>query len=88
MTGELIEAVESFGITEPSGIQKLAVPQILKGDDLAFAAATGSGKTLAYLLPILQMLKWQEQGGRERKAMRPRVLVLVPTRELVMQVGR
>ena len=87
LTGEVLEAVQSFGFNEPSGIQKLAIPQVLKGDDLAFAAATGSGKTLSYLLPIIQQLKWQEQGNRERKNMRPRVLILVPTRELVSQVG-
>jgi len=65
----------------------MVIPQILKGGDIAFASATGSGKTLSYLLPIIQQLKWQESGGRERKNMRPRVLVLVPTRELVMQVS-
>lgn len=59
---------------------------ICQGDDIAFSAATGSGKTLAYLLPIMQLLKWQEQAGKPRQSMRPRALILVPTRELVQQV--
>lgn len=57
-----------------------------QGDDIAFSAATGSGKTLAYLLPIMQLLKSQEQEGKARQSMRPRALILVPTRELVGQV--
>lgn len=59
---------------------------ITQGDDIAFSAATGSGKTLAYLLPIMQLLKSQEQEGKARQSMRPRALILVPTRELVGQV--
>lgn len=72
-------ALEGFGFTEPTEIQKQTIPVILSGRDLMASAETGSGKTAAYALPILQMIK----GSSERK---PRVLVLVPTRELAMQV--
>ena len=88
LSEEIMEAVEAFGLKEPSTIQKLAMPQALKGEDLAFSAATGSGKTLAYLLPIMQQLKWQEQAGKQRQANRPRAIILVPTRELVTQVKK
>jgi ATP-dependent helicase YprA (DUF1998 family) len=84
---EVLAAVRELGLAEPSKIQNLAIPQILKGDDVSFASATGSGKTLAYLLPIVQQLKWQEEAGVLRQPMRPRALILVPTRELVTQVG-
>ncbi|CAN0266135.1 unnamed protein product, partial [Discosporangium mesarthrocarpum] len=45
---------------KPSGIQRIAIPQLLSGGNVVFAAATGSGKTLAYLLPLIQHLKAQE----------------------------
>lgn len=84
---DVLQAIQAYGVKEPSTIQKLAIPAALKGDDLAFSAATGSGKTLAYLLPIIQQLKWQEAGEtKTRQACRPRALILVPTRELVTQV--
>lgn len=83
---DVIRACHAYGLTEPSAIQKLAVPPALKGEDLAYSAATGSGKTLAYLLPVIQQLKWQESAGAPRQACRPRALILVPTRELVAQV--
>lgn len=83
---DVIRACHAYGLSEPSAIQKLAVPPALKGEDLAFSAATGSGKTLAYLLPVIQQLRWQESAGAVRQACRPRALILVPTRELVAQV--
>ena len=50
------------------------------------AASTGSGKTLAYALPTVQYLKSEEEVGYQRQPLRPRALVLVPTRELAQQV--
>lgn len=72
-------ALESFGFTEPTEIQGKAIPVILAGRDVMASAETGSGKTAAYALPIIQSLK----GSTPRKA---QVLVLVPTRELALQV--
>src|SRR5215212_4240048 len=76
---DLVEALASRGITEPFPIQQLAIPPALEGRDVCGKAKTGSGKTLAFGLPIL---------GRVTKAepRRPRALVLVPTRELALQV--
>lgn len=79
LTKRIATALEAFGFTEPTEIQKQAIPVILSGRDVMASAETGSGKTAAYALPILQMIK----GTSERK---PRVLVLVPTRELAIQV--
>lgn len=79
LTKRVATALESFGFTEPTEIQKQAIPVILAGRDVLASAETGSGKTAAYALPIIQMIK----GSSERK---PRVLVLVPTRELALQV--
>ena len=79
LTKRVATALEAFGFTEPTEIQKQAIPVILEGRDIMASAETGSGKTAAYALPIIQMIK----GTSERK---PRVLVLVPTRELAMQV--
>uniref|UniRef100_A0A7S2FKV5 RNA helicase n=1 Tax=Octactis speculum TaxID=3111310 RepID=A0A7S2FKV5_9STRA len=86
LTEGLLEAVADLELKEPSSIQRAAVPQVLQGQNIALAASTGSGKTLAYLLPIVQALKIQEDMGYDRLAKRPRVLVLVPTRELATQV--
>jgi ATP-dependent RNA helicase RhlE len=79
LTKRVATALESFGFTDPTEIQKQAIPVILAGRDVLASAETGSGKTAAYALPIIQMIK----GTSERK---PRVLVLVPTRELALQV--
>jgi CRISPR/Cas system-associated endonuclease/helicase Cas3 len=60
----------------------------MSGGDYLLAAQTGSGKTLAYLLPVIHALKAREgEEGMERRGKRPKVLVLVPTKELVEQVN-
>lgn len=75
----LQNAVADLGFDSPTPIQAEAFPVILSGKDVVGIAQTGTGKTLAYMLPILQDLKFSKQ-------LNPRVLVLVPTRELVQQV--
>lgn len=72
-------ALEDLGFTNPTPIQEQTFPVIMSGKDVVGIAQTGTGKTLAYMLPILQDLKFSTQ-------VQPRVLVLVPTRELVIQV--
>jgi ATP-dependent RNA helicase RhlE len=78
----LLRAVEELGYTEPTPIQSRAIPLVLEGRDLLAAAQTGTGKTAAFALPLLQRLQAQPQTQRA-----PRVLVLVPTRELAAQVS-
>jgi ATP-dependent RNA helicase RhlE len=75
----LQKAVEELGFTNPTPIQEKAFPVILSGRDMMGIAQTGTGKTFAYLLPILKQWKFQKTDS-------PRVLILVPTRELVVQV--
>jgi ATP-dependent RNA helicase RhlE len=75
----LQKAVEELGFSNPTPIQEKAFPVILSGRDLMGLAQTGTGKTFAYLLPILKQWKFQKTDS-------PRVLILVPTRELVVQV--
>lgn len=76
---EFLRALEERGYTEPTPIQKEAIPVALEGRDLVGSAQTGTGKTAAFLLPILQRLG----GGKRGKT---RALILVPTRELAEQV--
>jgi len=78
---ELIQALAELGYEEPTPIQHEAIPLLLQGRDLVGQAATGTGKTAAFALPILQRLA---DGDRGRA---PSALVLVPTRELAMQVS-
>ena len=78
----LAAALVSLGYEEPTGIQREAIPPLLAGRDLLGQAATGTGKTAAFALPILQRVV---TGNPEPN--RPRALVLVPTRELAMQVA-
>jgi ATP-dependent RNA helicase RhlE len=75
----LHNAIEELGFDTPTPIQVESFPVILSGKDVVGIAQTGTGKTLAYMLPILQELKFSKQVN-------PRVLILVPTRELVLQV--
>lgn len=75
----LRNAIGDLGFKEPRPIQAKAFPVILSGKDMVGIAQTGTGKTFAYMLPILQMLPFSKEK-------QPRVLILVPTRELVVQV--
>ncbi|MGW0504639.1 DEAD/DEAH box helicase [Micromonospora sp. NPDC003241] len=79
----LVRALARQGITTPFEIQRATVPDALAGRDVLGRGQTGSGKTLAFGLPLLARVA---EGGRARP-MRPRALVLVPTRELAMQVN-
>lgn len=76
---QLLNAIRDLGFEKLSPIQKASYSTILGGADFVGIAQTGTGKTIAYLLPILQDLIFSEQPH-------PRVLVLVPTRELVVQI--
>ncbi|MEJ5255254.1 MAG: DEAD/DEAH box helicase [Acidimicrobiales bacterium] len=76
---DLVAALRERGIEQPFPIQQLTIPDALAGRDVCGKAKTGSGKTLAFGLPILQ------RDGRAEPG-RPRALVLVPTRELALQV--
>jgi ATP-dependent RNA helicase RhlE len=81
----LLHAVTSQGYTAPTPIQAQAIPAILAGRDLLGAAQTGTGKTAAFTLPLLQRLLDDTVADNRRR--KPRVLVLVPTRELAAQVA-
>lgn len=76
----LRNAVVDLGFENPTPIQSESFNVILSGKDLLGIAQTGTGKTMAYLLPLLEELKFS-------KEVFPRILILVPTRELVLQVA-
>ncbi|PAR38810.1 RNA helicase [Vibrio metoecus] len=79
----LTHTVAQLGYQTPTQIQTQAIPVILQGRDVIAAAQTGTGKTASFVLPILEKLR---QGQTQRKK-RVRALILVPTRELAMQVA-
>jgi ATP-dependent RNA helicase RhlE len=79
----LLHTLSRSNYTRPTPIQEQAIPAILAGKDVLGIAKTGSGKTASYALPILQRLHTGELAAQDR---RPPVLVLVPTRELAIQV--
>lgn len=115
LSAKVVGALTTFDppIASPSEIQRTAVPAILRGEDVIVAAQTGTGKTLAYMLPLVDMLKRDEESGKSAclcctylfcgprpdimkrsfctvgvstRTARPRALVLVPNRELAVQV--
>jgi ATP-dependent RNA helicase DeaD len=77
----IVEALTTLGYEEPTPIQQEAIPPILEGRDLLGQAATGTGKTAAFALPIVQRM------AADGRSTGPIALVLVPTRELAMQVA-
>ena len=97
LSADLAAAASACGYDSPTPVQAEAIPVVLAGRDVLATAQTGSGKTLAYVLPLLQQLesawlkaqaKMTAKGGAEPIGRRPtRVLVLVPTRELALQIG-
>lgn len=76
---EIVRALTDLGYEEPTPIQREAIPHLLTGHDVLGQAATGTGKTAAFALPLLHGLDATRRG--------PAALVLVPTRELAMQVS-
>jgi len=80
----ILRAVADQGYDIPTPIQAQAIPVVLEGRDLMAAAQTGTGKTAGFTLPILQLLS--RESSLTMKRFKPRTLVLVPTRELAMQV--
>jgi len=76
---QLLKAINDLGFEKPTTIQEKAFSVIKSGKDVVGLAQTGTGKTIAFLLPILELLKYSNQ-------FEPRVIILVPTRELVEQV--
>ena len=79
LSADLVDALSAAGITHPFPIQSLTIPDALAGRDVCGKAKTGSGKTLAFGLPLLECTPKAEPGA-------PTALVLVPTRELAVQV--
>ncbi|MEM9878883.1 MAG: DEAD/DEAH box helicase [Pseudomonadota bacterium] len=82
LSDELLKAVDEAGYSEPTPIQKQAIPPVLMGQDVLGIAQTGTGKTASFVLPMLDILA----QGRARARM-PRSLILEPTRELAAQVA-
>ena len=80
---DILKAVEMAGYSEPTKIQLQAIPQILRGDDMRASAHTGTGKTAAFLLPALNRLTTPSK----KPGKGARILILVPTRELAMQIA-
>ena len=89
LTDVVVAAVAALGYEEPTPVQRQTIPLILAGGDLLTQAATGTGKTAAFALPLIQRLRGGAEPGASKKRGRPptRGLVLVPTRELAMQVA-
>lgn len=83
LDARLLTELTALGYEEPTPIQLQAIPPLLAGRDLLGQAATGTGKTAAFALPMLQRL-----AGVDGRASRTSALILVPTRELAMQVAQ
>jgi len=83
LADSLVKAVAALGYEEPTPIQREAIPLLLSGRDLIGQAGTGTGKTAAFALPMIERLA--NEPTAQRKS--PRGLILVPTRELAMQVA-
>jgi len=80
LEARLLATLEALGYEEPTPIQREAIPPLLAGKDVLGQAATGTGKTAAFTLPLLQRIA---HGAKHK----PSALILVPTRELAIQVG-
>ncbi|WP_319379815.1 DEAD/DEAH box helicase [Thiomicrorhabdus sp.] len=84
LSDPILKALSDSGYQTPTEIQKKAIPLILKGEDIIASAQTGTGKTASFVLPILQKLN----NGETVRGRSIRALILVPTRELAIQVEK
>ena len=83
LSPQILKAIQEAGYTEPTPIQLAAIPEVLAGRDVIGIAQTGTGKTAAFVLPILTKLTANIADNRRRGT---RVLIVAPTRELVVQI--
>src|SRR5689334_11859972 len=86
LSHDVAATLVALGYEEPTPIQRESIPPLLSGKDLLGQAATGTGKTAAFALPLIQKLS--DDPDRRRDKQRIRALILVPTRELAMQVAQ
>jgi superfamily II DNA/RNA helicase len=82
LCSEIVKAINEIGYKTPTPIQKEVIPKIIEGFDLRASAPTGTGKTAAFILPAINRL----MTPSTIKGNGPRVLILVPTRELALQI--
>jgi ATP-dependent RNA helicase DeaD len=88
LSAPLVATLTTLGYEEPTPVQRETIPLILEGKDLLAQAATGTGKTAAFALPMIENLaEGREKGEGGSKSHGVRAMVLVPTRELAMQVS-
>ena len=80
LSAGLQQKLAQFHFTTPTPVQASAIPPALEGKDVLATAQTGTGKTLAFLIPIIERLALDDRSARVS------ALILVPTRELAMQV--
>ncbi|RUT73448.1 DEAD/DEAH box helicase [Ancylomarina longa] len=78
---EIMDGLEAMGFETPSPVQELAIPEIIQNKDMIVCAQTGTGKTAAYLLPVMDKIQKNHIEGFS-------TLILVPTRELAMQIDQ
>jgi len=81
----ILNALKHEGYTQPTPIQEISIPIVLKGTDLLGCAQTGTGKTAAFAIPILQLLELNK--GNDRSPRKIKALIVTPTRELAIQIG-
>ncbi|WFB63299.1 DEAD/DEAH box helicase [Sphingobacterium sp. WM] len=79
----ILKAIEELGHTAPTEVQKQSIPFILEGKDIIACAQTGTGKTGAFTIPLLQLLTSERYSQKK-----PRALIMVPTRELALQIAQ
>ncbi|MEJ2003395.1 MAG: DEAD/DEAH box helicase [Cyclobacteriaceae bacterium] len=79
----LLEGIEAMGFEETTPVQEVAIPAILAGKDVIASAQTGTGKTAAFLLPIIHKILEENDQNEEVRA-----LIIVPTRELAIQIDQ
>ncbi len=87
LDARLIQTLDALGYEEPTPIQREAIPPLLAGRDILAEAPTGTGKTAAFALPILNRLAESRRDSGPRRDGSAAALILVPTRELAMQVS-
>ena len=79
LSKEIIKSLDLMGFSEPTEVQKKAIPLIINGDSVIIKSQTGSGKTAAFGIPLCELIDWED--------LLPQALVLLPTRELAVQVS-